>query len=87
MTRSSVDVIRGGEQVSNEILLGPNPDAPERPMLGVMIVTAFERIEPERSVRMRTWVDLARAVGIGTLVLCPRPAHRQLGSLGVESPG
>jgi PDZ domain-containing protein len=82
----SVDVIRGGEQVSNEILLGPNPDAPERPMLGVMIVTAFERIEPGDVPPDAEMGRLARAVGIGTSAYVLDPLTGAWGSLQVTAP-
>jgi hypothetical protein len=82
----SVDVIRGGEQVSNEILLGPNPDAPERPMLGVMIVTAFERIEPGYVLPDAEMGRLARAVGIGTSAYVLDPLTGEWGSLQVTAP-
>ena len=82
----SVDVIRGGEPVSEEILLGPNPDAPERPMLGVMIVTAFERIEPGEAPSDGEMGRLARAVGIGTSAYVLDPLTANWASLGVEAP-
>ena len=82
----SVDVIRGGEQVSEEILLGPNPDAPERPMLGVMIVTAFERIDPDEVGTDLEIGPLARAVGIGDSVYVLDPISANWVSLGVELP-
>ena len=82
----SVDVIRGGEPVSEEILLGPNPDAPERAMLGVMIVTAFERIEPGEAPPEAEMGRLARAVGIGTSAYVLDPLTGNWASLGVEAP-
>lgn len=82
----SVDVIRDGEEISTEILLGPNPDAPERPMLGVMIVTAFERLEPEEVGTDVEVGDLARAVGIGSSIYVLDPVTGNWASLGVEMP-
>jgi len=82
----SVDVIRDGEEVSTEILLGPNPDAPERPMLGVMIVTAFERLAPEEVGTDVEVGDLARAVGIGSSIYVLDPATGNWASLGAEMP-
>ncbi len=82
----SVDVIRDGEAVSTEILLGPNPDAPERPLLGVMIVTAFDRLEPNE---VGTDIDigtLARAVGIGPSIYLLDPVSGNWASLGVDVP-
>ena len=81
-----VDVIRSGEQVSEKILLGPNPDAPERPMLGVMIVTAFERIEPGGVPPNAEMGRLARAVGVGTSAYVLDPLAGNWGSLEVETP-
>ena len=82
----SVDVIRGGEEVTSEILLGPNPDAPERPMLGVMIVTAFDRIEPDEVGTEVNTGALARAVGIGPSVYVLDPVAGNWASLGVGVP-
>ena len=83
----SVVVIRGGEEVSTEIQLGANPESPERPMLGVLIVTAFDRIEPDQ---VGTELDpgrMARAVGIGDSVYVVDPVSGEWASLGVEVPG
>jgi hypothetical protein len=41
-----VVVVRDGEDLSNEVLLGANPDDPSRPMLGIMAETAYRRVEP-----------------------------------------
>jgi hypothetical protein len=82
----SVDVIREGEEVSTEILLGPNPDAPDRPMLGVMIVTAFERIEPEDVGTDVLVGDLARAVGIGPSVYVLDPVSGSWAALEEDAP-
>ena len=82
----SVDVIREGEEVSTEILLGPNPDAPDRPMLGVMIVTAFESIEPGEVGTDVEVGDLARAVGIGTSVYLLDPVSGSWAALEVDAP-
>lgn len=82
----TVDVIRGGEEVTSEILLGPNPDAPERPMLGVMIVTAFDRLDPDE---VGTDVDigpLARAIAIGPSVYVLDPVTGNWASLEVSAP-
>ena len=82
----SVDVIRGGEQITTEILLGPNPDAPERPMLGVMIVTAFERIEPAEVGTDSNMGTLARAVAIGPAVYLLDPVTGNWATLAPEAP-
>ncbi|MGH8959414.1 MAG: PDZ domain-containing protein [Acidimicrobiia bacterium] len=42
----SIVVRRDGIEMTEEIVLGANPDAPERSMLGVLVTTAFERIPP-----------------------------------------
>jgi PDZ domain len=42
----SIVVRRDGDEISQEIVLGANPDAPDRPMLGVLVTTAFERVPP-----------------------------------------
>ena len=82
----SVDVIREGEQVSAEILLGSNPDAPERPLLGVLIVTDFEQVDP-MDVGTSTQVgNLARTIGIGDSIYVLDPATGNWLALGVEVP-
>jgi hypothetical protein len=82
----SVEVIRDGDEVNTEILLGPNPDAPERPMLGVMIVTAFERLEPDEVGTDVEIGGLARAVGIGPSVYVLDPVSGNWASLAVDVP-
>lgn len=82
----TVDVIRGGEEVSTEILLGPNPDAPERPMLGVMIVTAFDRLEPDEVGTDVNIGPLARAIAVGPSVYVLDPVTGNWASLGVSAP-
>ena len=82
----SIDVIREGEEVTTEILLGPNPDAPERPMLGVMIVTAFDRLEPTEVGAVLETGTLARAVGIGPSIYILDPVSGTWATLGVETP-
>jgi hypothetical protein len=82
----NVDVIRGGEEVTTEILLGPNPEAPERPMLGVMIVTAFDRLEPDEVGTDVEIGALARAVGIGPSAYVLDPVTGTWASLGVDVP-
>jgi len=82
----SVEVIRGGEEVTSEILLGPNPDAPERPMLGVLIVTAFDRLEPDEVGTDINIGALARAVGIGPSVYVLDPVNGNWASLRAGVP-
>jgi hypothetical protein len=82
----SVDVIRGGEEVTTEIMLGPNPEAPERPMLGVMIVTAFDRLEPDEVGTDIEIGALARAVGIGSSVYVLDPVTGNWASLAADVP-
>lgn len=84
--RITVDVVRAGEEVSTEIVLGPNPDAPELPMLGVMIVTDFERVDPADVEAEAEGGGLARAIGIGSSVYVLDPVSGGWSSLGVEMP-
>ena len=42
----SIVVRRDGDEMSKEVVLGANPDAPDRSMLGVLVTTAFERLPP-----------------------------------------
>lgn len=85
--RITVDVVRAGEDVSTEIVLGPNPDAPELPMLGVMIATDFERVDPADVETEAEGGGLARAIGIGASVYVLDPVSGGWSSLGIEVPG
>lgn len=60
----SIVVRREGNDVTEDIVLGANPDAPERPMLGVLVTTAFERIPPTDLGQTELEGNFARATSI-----------------------
>ncbi|MGH8927235.1 MAG: PDZ domain-containing protein [Acidimicrobiia bacterium] len=82
----SVDVIRDGKPVTAAITLGPNPDAPERPLLGVMIVTDFETVAPGDIEPVSDSGRLSRAIGIGPSIFILDPVTTSWSTLGVEPP-
>ncbi len=82
----SIEVVRSGEPVSVAVVLGPNPDDPERPLLGVMIETSFERIDAATLEEGIEGGPLVRAVGIGSGMYVLNPETTEWGSLGLETP-
>ena len=61
----AIVVRRDGDEMSQEVVLGANPDAPDRPMLGVLVTTAFERIPPtELGTETELDSEFARATSI-----------------------
>lgn len=82
----SIEVVRAGEPVSVAVVLGPNPDDPERPLLGVMIETSFERIDALSLEGEIEGGPLVRVVGVGTRLYLLNPETTQWGSLGAETP-
>lgn len=85
--RVEVTVVRGGDQVSTQIVLGANPDAPERPLLGVMVQTAFDRVEPDEVTAQPSGGRLSRPLAIGTDMFVLDPVDGSWGRLEVETPG
>jgi hypothetical protein len=84
--RVAVDVIRGGEEVQAEVVLGPNPDAPERPLLGVMVMTDFERVTPADIGSDLDLGPLSRTVGVGSSVYLFDPIAGRWADLEAEIP-
>jgi hypothetical protein len=82
-----VTVVRGGDEVSAEVVLGANPDAPERPLLGVMVQTAFDHIAPDKLTDEPSGGPLSRAIAIGADMFVFNPVNGSWGALGVETPG
>jgi hypothetical protein len=82
----AVTVLREGDEVTATIVLGANPDAPERPLLGVMIETAFDRVTPDQLTTEPTGGPLSRAVAVGADLFVFSPETGSWGSLGVEAP-
>ena len=60
----SIVVSRDGDELTEEIVLGANPDAPERPLLGVLVTTAFERIPPTDLGQVELEGNFSRATSI-----------------------
>lgn len=81
-----VEVVRGGDEISAEIVLGANPEAPERPLLGIMVETAFERVEPAEVTAEPSGGRLSRVAAVGTELFVIDPATGAWGSLATETP-
>jgi hypothetical protein len=82
----AIDVIRSGEPMSVAVVLGANPDDPERPLLGVMIETSFERIEASTLEDEIEGGPLVRVVGMSSGMYVLNPVTAQWGALAAEVP-
>jgi hypothetical protein len=76
-----LEVRRDGSVESVELILGANPDDPERPFMGVMIRTEFERLLATEADLTIPEVPTSRAVVIGGLLYGMEPS----GSLWVNT--
>jgi hypothetical protein len=76
-----LEVRRDGSVESVELILGANPDDPERPFMGVMIRTEFERLPATEADLTIPEVPTSRAVVIGGLLYGMEPS----GSLWVNT--
>jgi len=76
-----LEVRRGGSVESAELILGPNPDDPERPFMGVMIRTAYERLPATEADQTIPEVPTSRPVAIGGFLYGMEPS----GSLWVNT--
>jgi hypothetical protein len=76
-----LEVRRDGSVESVELILGANPDDPERPFMGVMIRTEFERLLATEADLSIPEVPTSRAVVIGGLLYGMEPS----GSLWVNT--
>jgi hypothetical protein len=83
----AIEVIRSGEPMSVAVVLGANPDDPERPLLGVMIETSFERIEATTLEDEIEGGALVRVVGMGNGMYVLNPETAEWGALDAEVPG
>ncbi|MGH9892708.1 MAG: PDZ domain-containing protein, partial [bacterium] len=80
-------VRRDGDEMTEEIVLGANPDAPERPMLGVLVTTAFERIPPaELGSEPALEGDFSRATSIAGQMYAFDPVEGSWVSLDFATP-
>jgi hypothetical protein len=82
----SLEVVRNDEPLSLEVVLASNPDDPERPLLGVMIETAYERVTAADLSSPIEGGRLVRAASIGGKLYLLDPQVPAWGSLGVDSP-
>jgi hypothetical protein len=85
----SIVVRRDGDEMSKEVVLGANPDAPDRPMLGVLVTTAFERIPPtelETETDRGFASDFARATSIAGQMYAFDPIAGSWKSLDFATP-
>ena len=82
----ALEVIRSGEPLSVAVVLGANPDDPERPLLGVMIETSFERIEAAALESEIEGGPLVRVVGMGNGMYVLNPVAGEWGALATEVP-
>ena len=82
----ALDVKRGEDDIALEVTLGANPDDPARPLLGVMIETAFERVPAPELTGQLEGSPLTRAVEIGGDLYVLDPQTAAWGSLEVEAP-
>ena len=83
----TVVVSRSGEEISEEIVLVSNPEAPERPLLGVLVSTSYERQSPTDVEAGTLSGDFSRAASVGGTMYAIDPLSGEWVSLGVETPG
>jgi len=83
----TVTVEREGSAHDESINLGPNPEAPERPMLGVMISTAFSEVAPgDVTEGALAGSPLSRSASIGGRLFAFDPLSAQWISLNADTP-
>lgn len=83
----TVTVEREGTELDESIDLGPNPDAPDRPLLGVMITTAFTELAPADVAESPiNEGNFARAVSIAGELYAFDPLGAEWTSLGAATP-
>lgn len=82
----ALDIRRGEDNLSVEVVLGANPDAPDRPLLGVMIETRFDRVTASELSGQIEGGPLVRAVEIGGRLYILDPSAASWGALGVDAP-
>ncbi len=78
-----LELLRDGTEATADMVLGPNPDDPERPYMGVMIRTAYERLEPADAEDVIPDVDTARAVAVGGVLYGVEPGEVLWSNTGV----
>jgi hypothetical protein len=78
-----LELLRDGADTSAEMVLGPNPDDPERPFMGVMIRTAYDQLEPTTADSAIPEVATARAVVIGGFLYGVEPSQALWSNTGL----
>ena len=83
----NVTVEREGDAVDEVIDLGPNPDDPARPMMGVTITTAFLEVAPADLEQVTiNRGDFARPISVGGQLFAFDPLNAEWTSLAEETP-
>ncbi|HEY7564334.1 MAG TPA: PDZ domain-containing protein [Acidimicrobiia bacterium] len=82
----NVAVMRDGDEVAADIVLGANPDSPDRPLLGILVETAFERVEATDLVSEPAGGPLSRAASIGAGMYVVDPQTGGWGTIGIDTP-
>jgi len=78
-----LEVRRGGALQSAELVLGANPDDPERPFMGVMIRTDYERLSATEADQTIPGGPTSRAMAIGGLLYGLDPSETLWANTGV----
>ncbi len=78
-----LELVRDGTETTADMILGANPDDPERPFMGVMIRTAYQHLEPTDADDQIPDVDTARAVAIGGFLYGVEPEEVLWSSTGL----
>jgi hypothetical protein len=84
--RVSLTVLRDGVEARLEVVLGAGPDDPARPVLGVLINTAFDRVPAAEVAEGSIEGRLVRPVSIGEEMYLVDPVAARWASLGVAAP-
>jgi PDZ domain len=78
-----LELVRDGSETTVDMILGANPDDPERPFMGVMIRTSYQHLEPTDADDQIPDVDTARAVAIGGFLYGVEPEDALWSSTGL----
>jgi hypothetical protein len=79
-----LELVRDGTETTADMVLGANPDDPERPFMGVMIRTAYQHLEPTDADDAIPDVDTARAVVIGGFLFGVDPVESLWSGTGMS---
>lgn len=81
-----IEFVRGGDSVTESVVLGPNPDDPDRPLLGVMIETEFDRVAAADVSGVIAGGPFTRAIAVGERLMLVDPLAPAWGSLDIAAP-